>query len=150
MSEWQQSGCLPLGQIGVLLNGGYFFNALDAGGKDAVAHEIQDSCQGHPEINGAYHYHSVTTCLARRESEREHSGLVGYAFDGFGIYGHRGDFGRVLTNADLDTCHGHRHSIEWDGKKVDMYHYHATWEYPCTIGCYRGNPLRLPPTSRNR
>lgn len=132
--------CLPLGEIGVLLNGGYFFNALDAGGKDAVAHEIQDNCQGHPEITGAYHYHSVTTCLEPQKSEKTHSALVGYAHDGFGIYGHRGEQGKELTNADLDVCHGHSHEIDWDKKKMKLYHYHATWEYPYTVGCFKGTP----------
>ncbi len=131
----EKASCLPMGAIGVLVNGGYFFNALDARGEDAVAHEIQDSCQGHPERDGVYHYHSVTTCL---EDEGKHSDLLGYAFDGFGIYGHRDENGKVLTNADLDACHGHTHEIKWDGKKEKFYHYHATWEYPYTVGCYRG------------
>jgi hypothetical protein len=133
--------CLPLGAIGVLINGGYFFNALDAGGRDAVAHEIQDACQGHPEITGAYHYHNVTSCLDI--SGGKHSILLGYALDGFGIYGHRGEDGKVLTNADLDACHGHIHPIAWDGKQINLYHYHATWEYPYTIGCYRGTTRNL-------
>lgn len=135
-----EASCLPLGAIGLLVNGGYFFNALDARGEDAVAHEIQDSCQGHPERDGAYHYHSVTTCL--EDQGKEHSTLVGYAFDGFGIYGHRGENGKMLTNADLDACHGHTHTIEWDGKQEQLYHYHATWEYPYTVGCYRGTPVK--------
>ncbi len=130
--------CVPMGAIGVLLNGGYFFNALDARGKDAVAHEIQDGCQGHPEIHGAYHYHSVTTCLEEKSGGR--LALVGYAFDGFGIYGHHDENGKELTNADLDECHGHIAKIKWNGKKKKLYHYHATWEYPYTIGCYRGTP----------
>lgn len=135
--------CLPLGEIGVLVNGGYFFSALDAVGKDAVAHEIQDQCQGHPEVTGAYHYHSVTTCLENQNSGKGHSALVGYAFDGFGIYGHRGENGQELINSELDACHGHTHKIEWDGKKVNLYHYHATWEYPYTVGCYRGKPAKF-------
>ncbi|MBW4549653.1 MAG: YHYH protein [Aphanocapsa sp. GSE-SYN-MK-11-07L] len=139
------AACVPMGRIGVLRTGGYIFNALDVWGKDAVAYEIQDSCQGHPERHGAYHYHNLTTCLEDKiEGSAQvtgHSALVGYAFDGFGIYGHRGEGGKVLTNADLDACHGHTHDITWDGKKVNLYHYHATWEYPYTIGCYRGTPV---------
>jgi len=142
----QESSCLPMGAIGVLLNGGYFFNALDERGEDAVAHEIQDSCQGHPEKGGAYHYHSLTSCLEAQC--KEHSALVGYAFDGFGIYGHCGENGKILTNADLDSCHGHTHEITWDGKKQRLYHYHATWEYPYTVGCYRGKPNTVQITRR--
>ncbi|MEO8165803.1 MAG: hypothetical protein ABI619_10450, partial [Betaproteobacteria bacterium] len=34
-------GCVPMGMIGVALSGVPIFNALDAGGRDAVAHEVQ-------------------------------------------------------------------------------------------------------------
>jgi hypothetical protein len=61
--------------------------------------------------------------------------------DGFGIYGNRGANGESLTDADLDECHGHTHDILWNGQMVSMYHYHATYEYPYTLGCFRGTPL---------
>lgn len=134
-----QPSCLPMGQIGVLLSGSYFFNALDGPGRDAVAYEIQDNCQGHPEQTGAYHYHSLSDCIA--DSGTGHSALMGYALDGFGIFGHRGEDGHDLSNADLDACHGHTHEIEWDGQKIVMYHYHATHEYPYTVGCFMGTPV---------
>ncbi|HLF78206.1 MAG TPA: YHYH protein [Dehalococcoidia bacterium] len=138
-----QAACLPMGAIGVLLTGSVFFNALDAQGKDAVAHELQDRCHGHPERTGAYHYHDLTPCLA--DVSTGHSALAGYAFDGFGIYGPRGEDGRVLSNAALDECHGHSHAIEWDGRRVSLYHYHATLEYPYTLGCFRGPAVRTGP-----
>jgi hypothetical protein len=131
--------CLGMGPIGILLTGAVFFNALDAGGRDAVAHETQDACQAHPEMTGAYHYHSLTQCLA--DPGEGHSTLLGYARDGFGIYGVRGEDGKPLTNADLDECHGHAHAIEWNGATVSMYHYHATYEYPYTLGCFKGTPI---------
>ncbi len=135
-----QASCLQLGGIGVLLSGVQLFNALDGEGRDAVAWETQDGCQGHPERNGAYHYHNLSTCVTENEDGVGHSELVGYIYDGFGLYGHYGENGEVVTNADLDTCHGHTHIIEWDGQTVEMYHYHATFEYPYTVGCYRGTP----------
>lgn len=133
-----EPSCTPLGAIGVLLTGSVFANALDAAGRDAVAHEIQDACQGHPEMRGAYHYHSLTPCLD--EGESGHSLLVGYALDGFGLFGHRDQDGSILTNEDLDRCHGHRHAVDWDGDSMNLYHYHATFEYPYTMGCFRGVP----------
>jgi hypothetical protein len=132
-----QPSCVP-GAVGVLLTGSALFNALDGPGRDAVAHEIQDSCQGHPERTGSYHYHSLTNCLPDTTTPDGHSALMGYSLDGFGIYGRHGEGGKVLTSADLDECHGHTHEIEWDGNKIVMYHYHATWDFPYTIGCMRG------------
>jgi hypothetical protein len=129
--------CVP-GAVGILSSGAVLFNALDAPGRDAVAHETQDSCQGHPQRSGVYHYHSLTTCLEDRRLADGHSALVGYALDGFGIFGRHGEGGRELTSADLDECHGHSHAIPWDGRTIVMYHYHATWDFPYTIGCLRG------------
>lgn len=34
---------------------------------------------------------------------------MGYALDGFGIFGPRSLGGKLVTNADLDECHGHSH-----------------------------------------
>ncbi len=132
-----EPGCAP-GAVGVLLTGSVLFNALDAPGRDVVAHETQDACQGHPQVSGTYHYHSLTTCIEDAILEGGHSALMGYVVDGFGIYGRYGEGGAILTSADLDECHGHTHEIEWDGQKVAMYHYHATWDFPYTVGCLRG------------
>jgi YHYH protein len=136
-----EATCTP-GAIGILNTGSVLFNALDAPGRDALAHEIQDSCQGHPEPSGVYHYHSISTCLNDKTTRNGHSAIVGYSLDGFGIYGRHDIGGRVLTSADLDACHGHIHNIDWNGKNVKMFHYHATWDFPYTIGCMRGTYSR--------
>ena len=39
------------------------FNAFDAGGRDAGAWEVQDGCNGHPQITSEYHYHTLSTCI---------------------------------------------------------------------------------------
>ncbi len=132
-----RASCLGMGPVGVLLSGSFLFNALDEGGRDAVAHETQDACEGHPEQRGAYHYHNVSSCVLKQTSE---SGLVGYALDGFGILGTR-EGNKALTNTDLDECHGHTSEILWNGKSVKMYHYHATLEFPYTLGCFKGAPI---------
>ena len=135
--------CVGMGPIGVLSDGVTLFNALDAAGRDAVAHEVQDSCGGHPEKTGDYHYHEISPCLLRVTTGT--STLVGYALDGFGIYVERDAQGNLLTDADLDACHGRTSVVTWDGKQVSMYHYDATAEYPYTLGCYRGTPVRSGP-----
>ena len=138
-----QPTCTGLGAVGVLLTGGRVFNALDADGLDASAHEVQDSCDGHPQGAGLYHYHSLSRCAQTTDDPNSHSPLVGYIADGFGLYGNRGERGKALTNADLDECHGHSHSIIIDGVATVQYHYHATREYPYTIGCFKGTPVRI-------
>ena len=132
--------CLPGGPIGVLLSGAYVFDALDATGRDAVAHEIQDRCDGHAGPGGSYHYHDLTPCLPAGPPGK-HSPLVGYALDGYPIYGPRGVGGRLLGNADLDACHGTTGPVILRGKKISIYHYVATAEYPYTLGCFHGTPV---------
>ena len=140
--------CAP-GAIGILITGSVLFNALDAPGRDAVAHETQDACQGHPQQGGVYHYHSVSTCIDDKRLPGGHSALVGYALDGFGLFGRYGEGGKLLSSADLDECHGHVHAIPWDGKMVSC----TTTTRPGTsrtpsAAC--GAPSAWPACSRSR
>ena len=130
--------CVGLGAIGVMLTGAQLYNALDGAGRDAPAHEVLDTCNGHPDQSGTYHYHMISKCMS--DPGTGHSNLLGYAADGFGIYGVRGTNGKTLTDAALDACHGHTHAIVWNGRSVVMYHYHMPYDYPYSVGCYRGTP----------
>ncbi|MGH8400437.1 MAG: YHYH protein [Gammaproteobacteria bacterium] len=128
--------CVPMGMVGFTTDGVAIFNAVDAAGRDAVAHEVQDSCHGHPEHDGQYHYHGPSPCMPNEMT----GGLVGYTLDGFGIYGMEDDStGRILHDADLDACHGITSIVMWNGKPTNIYHYVLTAEYPYTIGCFRGH-----------
>jgi len=104
---------------------------------DPIAALPIDQCWGHP-YNKEYHYHGYSwRCFPNQGNENEHSPLMGYAMDGFGIFGPRGEQGVMVTNADLDECHGHFGLIEWDGAMIYMYHYHLNNEYPYGPGCFR-------------
>lgn len=127
--------CVPMGMIGFAVTGAAIYNALDGLGRDAAAHEILDACEGHPERNGQYHYHGPSPCAP------DGDGPVGYALDGFGIYGVHGEDGNEIHNADLDACHGHTATVVWNGHRQRIYHYHMTHEYPYTLGCYTGTPV---------
>jgi YHYH protein/Fibronectin type III domain len=139
--------CMNNGAIGVLVTGARLFAPNDELNRDAVAWEAQDSCQGHPQIQGVYHYHNISSCLSQNAATKDvagqHSPLVGYAADGFGIYGNLGEAGLALTNADLDICHGHTHAVTINGSNVVQYHYHKTAEFPYAVGCYRGTPVTV-------
>jgi len=142
----EKPACLPAGgPIGVTVTGVAIFNAFDAAGYDAVARELQDGCHGHPDQSSTYHYHGlIQACTGDAGSALRNSSLIGFAFDGFGIYGPWYD-GKVLTSADLDACHGTTSTVLWNGKLRAIYHYVSTYEFPYTLGCYKGTPLRLSP-----
>ncbi len=135
--------CLPLGMIGIAVNGVALFDALDDANRDALAHETQDSCEGHPQMRGVYHYHSIPSCLSGTSVKAQEK-LVGYALDGYPIFGPRDADGKLLKNADLDACHGHVGWVTLRGKRVRVYHYNATLEYPYTLGCFHGTPVAAP------
>lgn len=90
----------PLGHIGVWRNGVSIFNAKDGmsynnqgiWNRDALVWEgiSFDACLGHPAPNGEYHHHVSPNCLYDHLDDEQHSDLIGYAFDGYPIYGAHG------------------------------------------------------------
>ena len=112
---------------------------------DPNAALFTDLCWGHP-YETQYHYHGYSwKCFPDQGASGEHSPLYGYALDGFGIYGPFSENYSWVTNEELDECHGHKHEIEWEGDRVNMYHYHLNNEYPYSIGCYKGKPAVIDP-----
>lgn len=87
----------PLGHIGVWSNGVSIFNAKDAASyenegiwnQNAIVVEGSsfDDCLGHPAPNGEYHHHLNPTCLYNDSDNTNHAPIIGYAFDGFPVYG---------------------------------------------------------------
>ncbi|MGL5862500.1 MAG: YHYH protein, partial [Phycicoccus sp.] len=101
-----------LGMIGVVISGAQLFNdyedmertlvAVDdnfsVGGVDFI-----DSCNGHPlAAGGDYHYHGVPYCITDDlDVEGEHSKILGFALDGFPVYGPQSEGGASATNDTL-------------------------------------------------
>ncbi len=122
-----------LSTIGVMISGAVLFNDYEDMSRDFVAIDDNlsldgvyfiDSCNGHPLASGdSYHYHGIPFCITDAvDTEGEHSTLIGYLFDGFGIYGPQDVDGSEPT--DLDACLGHTGPTpEFD---EDTYHYHVT------------------------
>lgn len=85
------------GHTGVWTNGVSIFNATDARSynnenvwhQDAYLNEGPsfDDCLGHPQQNGEYHHHVNPKCLYDDHNKTNHSPIIGYAFDGFPVYG---------------------------------------------------------------
>jgi hypothetical protein len=131
------------GTVGVMLTGVLLFSAFDAGGRDAGAWEIQDSCDGHPQQDGVYHYHTLSTCITDVGVED----VIGWALDGFPITGPTVSEHNVLSTANLDACHGITGPVHLNGKTVVTYHYVMTEDFPYSVSCFRGTPIQPPQTN---
>lgn len=128
-------------EVGMMLTGVPLLNAFDAGLRDAPANEAQDTCGGHPQQNGQYHYHNMSGCF----KDVGVSTVLGYALDGFPITGPKVTPTPYLTTKDLDECHGITSQIEEDGSKKISYHYVMTYDFPYSVSCFRGKPIRTGP-----
>ena len=146
----------PLGYIAMSLNGVPVYGAQEGGGTNAV--EFTDGSfrvpyHGHAAPNGDWHYHSGefgrTTSLELDDDDITSRTLMGFAADGFPIYGPLDD------PSGLDECNGIQ-----VGDSVDSYRYHArkltqvnetvdycngnssvvVWKY--VLGCFMGNLAR--------
>jgi len=172
---------LPLlGTAGFAVNGMPFFGPNegaqppDEAYGDPIYNGLMDACEGHTAYT--YHYHSMSVkCLSTNSlvaepwmnpdpPANEASPIVGWALDGFPIYGPQECTDEacsqvvVLKSGYAQT--GDPHSNAWDaytwqdhpgdpsfldecnghtGPGGD-YHYHATSSFPYIVGCYRGTP----------
>jgi len=118
---------LPMGPVAISLGGVVFYNAYTAERTDAVINEVFDDCKGHPDMRGRYHYHQFSPCApSMPPSSDGHVGLMGWAFDGFELYGMA-----APHDGALDECQGHNDTARG-------YHYHMKAAFPYVMGCYRG------------
>lgn len=138
-----QPSCISSLMIGVSLTGASWHAEIapdsQANIYDPNSALPTDRCSGHPYLE-QYHYHGYSWKCMEQGKPGEPSPLLGYAIDGFGIYGPRGANGKLVTNAQLDECHGMVGEVMFNGKKQKMYHYVLNNEYPYSIGCLRGTP----------
>jgi len=134
---------VPMGPIGTALNGVVFFNPFEMGGMNAVEGYSRvwlDSCCGHPAPGGVYHYHKYPTCVKSpfADDGKQHSPVIGFAFDGFPVYGPYEEADvmakdlKANSGNALDVCNGHKDDVRG-------YHYHVTpGRFPYILGGYAG------------
>jgi hypothetical protein len=126
----------PGGAIGIALNGVTFFNQYAAMGSPLTG-EINsfDQYNGHPQMQGSYHYHVEPTYLTTNKGK---DALLGFLLDGFPVYGPV-ENGTTITNAMLDSYHGHTSATA--DYPNGIYHYHITSTDPYINGSgFYGTP----------
>ena len=158
-----------MGAIGIALNGVQIYGGAVERHADGTCDLLDtssdrgewmgfDFCSGHTGgANGfnPYHYHFPPSCLLDQAgaTETAHSPQVGWALDGFPVYGPRGVGGAELTSDDVDECSGVEGELpDVDGFKYRYYFTGATSDlfslpsspkpaarnYPFSFACYRG------------
>ena len=126
------------GTAGISLNG--FQIAAQAPVQDILSNwtiAAFDDCGGHVNPNDGYHYHAATAaegCNSAGTEADGHPALMGFAMDGYGIYGPLAEFAQEASA--LDECNG----VEDD---IRGYHYHAgSSELNQHIACFHGVILK--------
>lgn len=118
---------------------------------DGAAIPALDPCGGHPQPSGPFHWHLVpqeannvfaangisdVTCTAISQSS---TSVIGYAQDGYAIYGSKDYDGSTPT--DLDECNGHFGATE--DHPDGIYHYHiSSSDAPNILPCLYGATVK--------
>jgi YHYH protein len=132
--------------------------------QNGVSASFLDDCDGHPGPGGQYHYHGLPSCLVayatsgskeQVASATSTSGtattavdednaaakkpvVLGFAFDGYGIYDNVAMNGSTIPVSALDACNGIFSPVP--GYPHGVYHYvlENVKGARSSIGCYHG------------
>jgi hypothetical protein len=119
----------PLGPMGIAINGVPFFNQYAAGGSPLTSEVVSfDQGYGHPQQQGAYHYHVEPIKLTASKGS---DALLGFLLDGFPVYGPT-ENGAVVASSSLDAYHGHTSATA--DYPNGIYHYHISSAAPYING----------------
>ena len=142
-----------LGSIGVMISGAVIYNPFEGDNKtvamannftitdsDGITASFVDKCAGHPIPDmGAYHYHGLSSCVtAKVDKIGKPSHVIGFALDGFPIYGDRDIKGKQLTAKNLDQCNGIYSATPEFPKGIYHYVLLPTADARSSIACFHG------------
>jgi hypothetical protein len=133
VNERDENRALPMGPIGIAVNGVVFFNPFDAGMQDAS--NIMDYCCGHPNPDNQYHYHKYPICVNTPFVDKGDapSQVIGFAFDGLPVYGPYQAAGVMAKDSTTNPLNAFNACYD----PVRGWHYHVTpGKFPYLIGGY--------------
>ena len=155
-----------LGTAGVTVTGVVFYpvtegpQPTESAYGDPYYNKMLDTCGGHAGPTNEYHYHVLITIAI---CNIKNTGIIGYAIDGFPVYGPTACLNAKCTKTALVksgyTQIGNPQKNAWDAYKYTgtasstvldecngrvqpdgTYGYHATLSFPYIIGCFKGTP----------
>ena len=90
-----------------------------------------DNCGGHAGRGDDYHYHAKPTCMIEQMENAGDDAIIGWAYDGFPIYGDNNPDGTAIVEGLLDVCNG-------QADEAFGYRYHTSQDAPYIIQCLMG------------
>lgn len=129
--------------LGVAVNGVPIYDYTGGGEMseaDLAHHQTQhdtlqtgqlDVCGGHAGRGDDYHYHVAPNCMIDQMANAGPDAIIGWAFDGFPIYGDTNPDGSEIAEGVLDVCNG-------QSDDTFGYRYHTSQSAPYIVQCLMG------------
>lgn len=100
--------------------------------QDTAALGQLDICGGHAGRGDDYHYHAAPTCMINAMKNQGSDAIIGWAYDGYPLYGNTNPDGSAIGNGELDVCNGQPDS-------TFGYRYHTSTRPPYIFQCLVGS-----------
>lgn len=126
--------------LGVAVNGVPIYDYSSQGELDVNHYDSQhdtvalgqlDNCGGHAGRGDDYHYHASPTCMINTMKNQKSDAIIGWAYDGYPLYGNQKPDGSDIANGELDVCNG-------QADETFGYRYHTSTTPPYIIQCLVG------------
>lgn len=98
---------------------------------DVVVTGQLDICGGHAGRGDDYHYHKAPNCMMDAMANKGDGAIIGWAYDGYPLYGFNNPDGTTIADGELDKCNGR-------ADEDFGYRYHASTTPPYVFQCLRG------------
>ncbi|MBY5935093.1 YHYH protein [Tateyamaria omphalii] len=98
---------------------------------DTLQTQQLDVCGGHAGRGDDYHYHVKPVCMIAQMENAGNNAIIGWAFDGFPIYGDNNPDGTAIPDGVLDVCNG-------QPDEAFGYRYHTSEGAPYIVQCLMG------------
>jgi phosphatidylethanolamine-binding protein (PEBP) family uncharacterized protein len=137
--------------VGVAVNGVPIYDYSSQGELDVYNYDEKhdtlalgqlDNCGGHAGRGDDYHYHVAPTCMIDTMKNKTSNPIIGWAYDGYPLYGNHNPDGSSINTSELDVCNG-------QADDTFGYRYQTSTTPPYIIQCLVGkvNTQKLPRVS---